>query len=444
MDLYFILAYPQAEIETPLFMEVPKGISLQGLPEGSNEYVLELKKNLYGQKQAGRVWYKHLTSGLKQLGFVPSLIDECVFYRRGTLFLVYVDDGIIAGPSKEDIDQIIVDLQTLFKVSDEGDLTDYLGVNIEKQEDGTIKLSQPHLIDQIIDDVNFQDSTKFKSTPAASTKILDKDEGGVPHNVTWHFRSIIGKLNFLEKSTRGELGYSVHQCARFCEHPTVSHTEAVHHIVRFLTGTREEGIILDPKEVSFECFADADFCGLWNKDTAETDANTARSRMGYMLTYAKCPLVWASKLAGPICLSTTEAEYVALSAALRQVIPVMDLLEEMKTQNIVTDNNTPKIFCKAFEDNSGALEMARMPRMRPRSKHINTYYHHFRSHVAEGKITVHAISTTDQVGDLWTKPLGAELFAKFVKLAFGWDVKRANELAKERLKTAKRTKRGSL
>jgi hypothetical protein len=218
-----------------------------------------------------------------------------------------------------DFRQIIKDLQTRFKVSDEGDLTDYLGVNIEKREDGTIKLLQPHLIDQIIEDANFQSNTKFKSIPAASTKILDKDEGGDPHNATWHYQGIIAKLNFLEKSIQGELGYSVHQCARFCENPTVTHTEAVHHIVRFLAGTRDKGIILSPKEILFKCFADADFCGLWNRDTAEHDQSTAKSRIGYLLTYVACPIVWCSKLAGPICLSTTEAEYVGLSVALRQV-----------------------------------------------------------------------------------------------------------------------------
>jgi hypothetical protein len=111
---------------------------------------------------------------------------------------------------------------------------------------------------------------------------------------------------------------------------TVTHTEAVHHIVWFLAGTRDEGVILSPKEISFECYADADFCGLWNRDTAEHDASTAKSRLGYLLTDAACPIVWCSTLAGPICLSTTEAEYVALSVALHQVIPIMDLLEEMK------------------------------------------------------------------------------------------------------------------
>ena len=80
--------------------------------------------------------------------------------------------------------------------------------------------------------------------------------------------------------------------------------------------------------------------------------------MGYLITYVGFPLVWASTLAGPICLSMTEAEYVALSSALRQVIPIMDLLKEMKAQGIVTDKHIPKVFCKAFEHNSGALEMA--------------------------------------------------------------------------------------
>jgi hypothetical protein len=210
----FILAYPQAPIETPLFMEIPKGINLEGMSDDANDCVLELRMNLYGQKQAGRVWYQHLTGGLNQLGFTPSVVDECIFYHDGTVFLVYVDDGITAGPSKEAINQVITDLQTLFKVSDKGDLTDYLGVNIERRDDGSIKLTQPHLIDQIIEDVNFQKDTKFKSTPAASTKILNKDKGGEPHHASWHFRSIIGKLNVLEKSTRGELGYTLFTSVR--------------------------------------------------------------------------------------------------------------------------------------------------------------------------------------------------------------------------------------
>jgi hypothetical protein len=163
--------------------------------------------------------------------------------------------------------------------------------------------------------------------------------------------------------------------------------------------------------------------------------------MGYLLTFAKCPLVWALRLAGPYCLSTMEAEYVSLSTVLRQVVPLMDFLLELKARGNVTEEFCPKVFCKAFEDNNEALEMAKMPRMRPRTKHINCAYHHFRSHVANGSTTVHAIDTQIQIVDLWTKPLSADLFAKFTKLAFGWDITAANDNARQDLLRIKKNKR---
>ena len=119
--------------------------------------------------------------------------------------------------------------------------------------------------------------TKARDTPGNSTTILDRDIEGAHHRANWHFQSIIGKLNFLEKPMRGELAYAVHQAARFSVDPRKAHTKHVHNIVRFLLATREEVLILDPGETIFKCWADADFCGLWNKDTAAEDPNTARS-----------------------------------------------------------------------------------------------------------------------------------------------------------------------
>jgi hypothetical protein len=80
----------------------------------------------------------------------------------------------------------------------------------------------------------------------------------------------------------------------------------------------------------------------------------------------------------------------------------------------------PKVHCKAFEDNSGALEIARLPKIRPRTKHMNNTYHHFRDYVASGDIEVLPIDTEDQLADMLTKPLPNELFFKFRKLIMGW------------------------
>ena len=145
--------------------------------------------------------------------------------------------------------------------------------------------------------------------------------------------------------------------------------------------TKDEGIILDPNEEAFECYADADFCGLWNKHRAQNDPSTAKSRTGYLIKFANCPILWGSKLQTEKALSSTESEYIALSTALRQVIPLLQLIQEMVEQEILDQTYKPKIFCKAFEDNSGAVAIAKSPAMQPRTKHINNMYHHFCSFV---------------------------------------------------------------
>ena len=419
----FVLAYPQANVETTIYMEIPVGVNLPG--KDTKSHVLKLIKNLYGQKQAGRVWNKHLHKGLIEIGFIQSKIDECVYYKGQTIFLVYVDDGILAGPNKDEINDIMQQMNKRYNMTNEGDITDYLGVNVTKLDDGRIKLSQPHLIDQLIKDVNFRSNTRPRTTPALSTKILNRDDNGDEHAADWHYRSVIGKLNFLEKSTRGEIAYAVHQAARFCESPKKSHTEAVHAIIRYLMATKDEGIILDPTDEAFECYADADFAGLWNKETATDDASTAKSRSGYIIRFAGCPIMWASKLQTEIALSTTEAELISLSTALRDVIPLMNLMNEMHDQRIIPTSYKPKIYCKAFEDNSGALEIARQPKMRPRTKHINVKYHHFRSYVERKQIEIFPVGTDDQMADLFTKPLAADKFHLFTKMAMGWSFPQA-------------------
>ena len=87
----FVLAYTQADVECQLYMAIPKGFEVQG--EGQ-DYVLKLKKNLFGQKQAGRVWNQHLVNKLKEVGFIPSEIDECLFYKGKSVFVLYTDDSI--------------------------------------------------------------------------------------------------------------------------------------------------------------------------------------------------------------------------------------------------------------------------------------------------------------------------------------------------------------
>jgi hypothetical protein len=149
--------------------------------------------------------------------------------------------------------------------------------------------------------------------------------------------------------------------------------------------------------------------------TGSDDPSTAKSRSGYVILYAGCPIAWTSKLQTIIALSSCEAEYVALSESLRDTIPLMNLINEFKQHGFEVINKEPRVYCKAFEDNSGALELARLPKMRPRTKHINVRFHHFREHVRLGLIKVFPISTDQQLADIFTKPLAQNTFLNLRK-----------------------------
>ena len=150
-----------------------------------------------------------------------------------------------------------------FRVEDLGDVKDFLGIQVTRGKDKTITLNQPQLIDSILKDMKFQNNTKDKDTPALSSVILQTDTHGKPFNNDFHYRRVIGKLNFLEKSTQPDISYAVHQCARFCEHPKQCHGEAVHRLCRILKATRDKGIICNPDtDKSYKCWVDADFAGV--------------------------------------------------------------------------------------------------------------------------------------------------------------------------------------
>jgi hypothetical protein len=126
-----------------------------------------------------------------------------------------------------------------------------------------------HLIDQIIDEVHISKQIAGKQTPVAATKILKRDEMAPSFDQQFNYRHAVGKLNFLEKSTRPDISYVTHQVARFSEVPKASHGEAIKYIVKYLGDTCNDGIILRPVEDKpFEIFADVDFVRNWHQITA--------------------------------------------------------------------------------------------------------------------------------------------------------------------------------
>jgi Reverse transcriptase (RNA-dependent DNA polymerase) len=132
------------------------------------------------------MWNQHLLKGLSELGFEQSKADECVFFQAMTIFMVYVDNGILIDPDNSQIDKALSDLQSKFKVQDEGNLSDYLGVKVTKHPDGSIEFAWPQLIDfdfgrselgqpwwrEEHKDLGYPKQTQWKSDPRQGRKIV--------------------------------------------------------------------------------------------------------------------------------------------------------------------------------------------------------------------------------------------------------------------------------
>ena len=172
---------------------------------------------------------------------------------------------------------------------------------------------------------------------------------------------------------------------------------------------------------SLNCWCDADFAGLWKVEDPQ-DSTAAKSRTGYVFTFGSCPILWASKLQTEITLSTMEAEYVALSAAMREFIPLQRVLFEIAEKLQIDCINASTIKSTIWEDNNGCLTLANLepPRMTPRSKHYGTKYHWFRDKLKELNITLEKVETQHQLADIMTKglPVGTLRFLR--EKLMGW------------------------
>ena len=142
--------------------------------------------------------------------------------------------------------------------------------------------------------------------------------------------------------------------------------------------------------------------------------------------YAGCPIAWQSKLQTEIALSTTESEYISLSQATRSLLFLLELFQEVKDLGLDFTFPKAQVYATCFEDNAGCLELAKAPKLRPRTKHIAVKYHHFRSHVfnkdsnPHGKLHLRYVNTKDQLADIFTKGLNESSFEKLRGIICGW------------------------
>jgi hypothetical protein len=304
-------------------------------------------------------------------------------------------------------------------LEEDGDIFGFLEVEF-KREGNTIKLTQEGLAKKVIQYTGMDKATS-RTTPAAQEQ-LGSDKDGQPFAEEWSYPAAVGMLLYLSSNTRPDIQFAVHQAARFSHSPKHSHGQAVKRIVRYLLDTSDRGLEFVPKpDEGQDCWVDADFRELHGYEDNQ-DPTSVKSRTGVLLTLCGYPILWSSKLQDKICLSSTAAEYVAFSMAMRELLPMRALLQEIGTKlNLAFIKYSLVQSTVVFEDNQGCLLLVNVPKMSPCNKYLALNCHFFRSHIGKEKgIEAKYINTLEQRADILTDGLPPSQFIVIRQLLMGW------------------------
>ncbi|GJY44777.1 retrovirus-related pol polyprotein from transposon TNT 1-94 [Tanacetum coccineum] len=352
-------------------------------------HVYKLKKALYGLKQAPRAWYDMLSSFLISQDFSKGSVDPTLFIRRDgkelLLVQIYVDDIIFAASTPELCDLFSKIMCSKFKMSMMGKISFFLGLQISQSPRG-IFINQSKYALESLKKYSF-DSCDPVDTPMVEKSKLDEDKEGKAVDPS-HYRGMIGTLLYLTAS-RPDLQFAICMCARYQAWPTEKHLNTVKRIFRYLKGTVHQGLwYLKDSSIALTAFADADHAGC---------QDTRRSTSGSMQLLGDRLVSWSSKRQKSAAISSTEAEYIALSGCCAQILWMRSQL----TDYGFGFNKIP-MYC----DNKSAIALCCNNVQHSRSKHIDIRFHFIKEHVENGVIELYFVNTEYQLADIFTKALG--------------------------------------
>ena len=389
-------AFLHSELAETIFMKIPEGIQPKG---GGNlsRMACRLIKTIYGLKQSPRAWYGKIHSFFIENGFIRSEEDHSFYVHesRSLIILLYVDDMVLAASSHESILWAKAALRKNFQMTDLGELTTFIGVEIfRNRAQRTLKASQGSYIGRILKDHGMEWCASV-ATPVDPGVRLSKTEEDFASNPTneanrQQYQSAVGSLMYAMLGMRPDIAYAVGIVSQYCTNPNQHHWTAVKRIFRYLAGTRGLGILYGGG-ARCEGFCDSDWGGSADR----------RSTSGYVFLLNGGAISWANRKQPTVALSSTEAEYIALTQAVKEVLWLRTLFSEIGAPKHARE------ISQISSDNQGAIALAKNPGFHARSKHIDIQYHFIREHTNPdtGTISLEYCLTDKMTADILTKGL---------------------------------------
>lgn len=392
-------AFLHGELEERILMEQPEGF----VKKGDEDKVCLLKKSLYGLKQSPRQWNLKFDSFMQKIEFQKSKFDPCVYMKdvntkRAVYLLLYVDDMLIASGNPKVIQALKDSLSKEFEMKDLGQASRILGMDIIRdREKGTLVLSQQRYLEKVLKTFGMYEA-KPVVTPTAShfkLKILHPKERAeeFEHMKNVPYASVVGSLMYAMVGSRPDLGFAVGLVCRFMSHPSREHWEAAKWILRYVRGTYDLCLTFRrSSELIVEGFSDSDY---------STDLDKRRSVSGIVFKFGGNTVSWKSGLQSVVALSTTEAEYMALTLAVKEAIWLRGICTEMGFEQ-----SSVRIHC----DSQSAIALSKNTVHHERTKHMDTEFHFIRDIVTKGWVTLSKIHTSINLADFLTKTVPGSKF----------------------------------
>ena len=390
----------------------PKYESFHDLPlelKNKRRVISKWFVSVYGSKQGGHDWYNEVKTFFLGLGYSISSADEAVFYKieedKFTIVAAATDDFSIFADSADTAKFLIQKLKERFEISDLGPINWLLGVSITRDLDArTISLGQQAYVEQIVNRFGLSDA-RVATTPMEVGIDLSFDSPQVssisltPAEKT-KYREMIGCLMYAAVMTRPDIAFAVSNLSQYLDAPRTTHLHAVTRVFRYLSGTKGLKLVLGGLDTTILGYSDSDWASQMHR----------HSISGFAFFIGKGVVSWSSKKQPIITLSSTEAEYVALTHASKDIIWIQKLLKDFSSIFTLTLPTT--LNC----DNQGAIRLSKDSTFHGRTKHIDVHFHFIRQTVSQAHITLLYCPTDDMIADTFTKPLARFKFEKFRRL----------------------------
>lgn len=406
----FKTAFLNGVLDEELYMKQPAGY----VQPGQEHFVCRLRKSIYGLKQASRSWNQVLNRYLVEEGYTRSEADLCLYIKRGqgnkvTYILCYVDDLLIATDDSEEETRLKRKLQRSFKMTDLGDLSYFLGLEV-KQEGGRVTVSQRGYVESILKRFGMQDC-KPAHTPLCLSGLenLFMTSPITEEGLREKYMAALGSVMYAMLGTRPDIAYAVGLLGRFASKPTMAHWTAMKRLLQYLKASADYSLTYTGG-LSSERFFSADLVGFTDADWAG-DKWDRKSTSGYVFFHGGAAVTWKSKKQATVALSSTEAEYIALSEAAKEAVWLRQLLRDLGAGDSAAT--------VLYEDNMGSIFLSSHPVGHQRTKHIEVRCHFVRHKIEEGELKVTHLGTEAMIADVLTKALPRDKHMRFAQALFG-------------------------